>query len=121
MGIIQIEDMEFFAFHGHFSAEQVVGNQFMVDVALHTDCHQAASSDKLRDALDYQAVYAAVKEEMARPSHLLEHLCGRILDRFFYSFPDLVSATIKVRKMNPPMGGKIGSVSVTMSKEKSHG
>lgn len=29
-GIIEIEGMEFFAYHGCFEAEQIVGNKFMV-------------------------------------------------------------------------------------------
>ena len=61
MGLIEIEGMHFFAFHGHFEAERVVGNDFLVDVSLKTDCTAAAKSDNLDDALNYQAVYDLIK------------------------------------------------------------
>jgi dihydroneopterin aldolase len=116
MDIIEIENMEFYAGHGHFSDEQVVGNYFLADVSIETDCTKAAKSDNLQDALDYQQVYVIIKEEMLTPSKLLENLCYRILERFYSRFPQIVRATIKIRKMHPPIGGKVGSVSVKMSK-----
>ena len=43
-GIIEIEGMEFFAYHGCFEAEQIVGNKFMVYACLHYNCHCPASN-----------------------------------------------------------------------------
>jgi dihydroneopterin aldolase len=56
MGLIEIEGMHFYARHGHFEVEQQVGNEFLVDVSIETDCSAAADSDNLDDALNYQAV-----------------------------------------------------------------
>jgi dihydroneopterin aldolase len=53
---------------------------------------------------------------MELKSHLLEHIAGRILDAIYAELKGIERVTIKVSKMNPPMGGKIGSVSVVMSK-----
>ncbi len=36
MGKIIIEDMEFYAFHGHYKEEQIVGNRFLVDLEIET-------------------------------------------------------------------------------------
>jgi len=116
MGLIEIEGMEFYAYHGHFAEEQMVGNHFLVDVAMHADCDVASKSDDLKDVLDYQHVYRIVKEEMAIPSKLLERIAKRIIDRFYHSFDKVEKTTVKIRKMNPPMGGKMASVSVTLSK-----
>ncbi len=54
---------------------------------------------------------------MKQKSHLLENIAKRILDALFENLNGIKKATIKVRKMNPPMGGQIKSVSITMSKE----
>ena len=118
MGIIQIEKMEFYAYHGHFEEEQVIGSHFLVDVSIETDCTKAAASDNLKDALDYQKVYKLIKEEMAVKSHLLENICKRILDKLFLEFDNVEKATIKIRKQNPSMGGRMDNVSLTMSKIK---
>ena len=37
MGLIQIENMEFYSFHGHFREEQIVGSRFLVDLTIETD------------------------------------------------------------------------------------
>ena len=118
MGIIRIEQMEFYSYHGHYEEERIVGNRFLVDLSMQTDCKKASEMDQLKDALDYQKAYEVVKEEMKEKSYLLEHIAGRILDALFAHFPELDKADIKVSKMNPPMGGKINAVSVTLSRKR---
>jgi dihydroneopterin aldolase len=108
--------MEFYAYHGHFIEEQVVGNKFLVYAAIETNCTFAGSSDDLNDALDYQQVYNLIKTEMQQSSYLLENICSRILDKLYANFNTIQKATIKVSKINPPMGGQIKRVSVTMSR-----
>ncbi len=116
MGKIEIEGMEFYAYHGHFAEEQIVGNRFIVNLTLFTDCAKASESDDLADALDYQTAYRIVQEEMQIKSHLLEHVAGRILDRLFSSSKSIERAKVKISKLNPPMGGQIERVSVTLER-----
>ena len=47
MGVIAIEGMQFYAYHGRYQEEQVVGNQFIVDVYMERDLKEAASTDAL--------------------------------------------------------------------------
>jgi len=75
-----------------------------------------AQSDDLKDAVNYQKAYKLVKEEMSKKSHLLEHIAKRILDVLFKEMKGIEKITVRVAKMNPPVGGKIDSVSVTMSR-----
>ncbi|HPB14111.1 MAG TPA: dihydroneopterin aldolase [Bacteroidales bacterium] len=116
MGLIVIENMEFYAFHGHYREEQIVGNRFVVDLKIETDMTVAAKSDNLKDAVNYQKAYQIVKSQMDRKSYLLENIAGRILDALYAELEGIKKATVKVSKVNPPMGGKIGSVSVVMEK-----
>jgi dihydroneopterin aldolase len=116
MGIIQIEEMEFYAFHGHFREEQIVGNKFLVDLTIETDMTKAMESDNLKDAVNYQRVYEIVKRRMGIKSHLLEHIAGQIIDALYAEMEGIKKITVKVSKMNPPMGGRIESVSVVISK-----
>jgi dihydroneopterin aldolase len=116
MGQIQIENMEFYSFHGHFKEERIVGNKFTVNVTIETDMTRAAASDNLKDAVNYQRAYEIVKAQMEVKSHLLEHIAGRILDAIYSEMEGVEKVTVKVSKMNPPMGGKIGSVSVILSR-----
>lgn len=116
MGIIEIEGMKFYAYHGHFKAEQVVGNYFEVNIRLEIDCSKAAKSDKLEDALNYQAVYESIKKEMQTKSALLENVAERIINTLYKEFPTIEKARLKISKMNPPMGGEIDKVSVTLER-----
>jgi 7,8-dihydroneopterin aldolase/epimerase/oxygenase len=114
MAIISVEGMEFFAYHGCFAEEQIIGTKFLVDLFLEVNTETAEHSDHLSDTVNYQAVYQMVKDEMQLKSKLLENLGRRILDRIQVEFPDVENATIKVRKLNPPLGGKIDFVSVEL-------
>ena len=116
MGLIEIEGMKFYAYHGHFESERIVGNEFMVDVSLETDCTRASETDDLEDALNYQTVYEIVKKEMQQKSHLLENVARRILEALYGGFSSIQKTKIKISKMNPPMGGQIEKVSVTLSR-----
>lgn len=116
MDQIDIEGMEFYAYHGHYQVEKKVGNRFILNVSITTDCTPAGKSDKLEDALDYQKVYLLVKKEMAIPSDLLEHIATRILDKLYLNFSEIKHASVKISKMNPPMGGQIEKVSLTLNR-----
>jgi dihydroneopterin aldolase len=116
MGLIEIEGMKFNAFHGHFESEQIVGNEFIVNLVIETDCEKAVESDNLEDALNYQTAYEIVKKEMNITSHLLEHVAQRILNSLYVHFTTIKKAEVKISKMNPPMGGEIEKVSVTLTR-----
>jgi len=116
MGLIQIEGMEFYAFHGHYKEEQKVGSKFLVDLTIETDMKRPRESDNLRDAVNYQQAYEIVKIEMGKKSHLLENIAGRILDALYAEMDGIKKAIVKVSKINPPVGGKVGSVSVVMER-----
>lgn len=115
-GIIELEEMEFYAYHGCYKEEQIVGNRFLVSITIVTNVTLAAQTDKIQDALNYVKVYEIVKSEMKQTSHLLEHITSRILDSLYRNFPFIQKATVKVSKMNPPMGGQMKKVSLTLSR-----
>lgn len=117
MGLIKIEEMEFYAFHGHYEEEQIVGNRFLVDLEIETDLSLPAESDALEDAVNYQVAYRLVKKEMKQhKSNLLENIGKRILDSIYEELEGVQKVIVTIRKMNPPMGGPINNVSVRMSR-----
>ncbi|MDD2242554.1 MAG: dihydroneopterin aldolase [Bacteroidales bacterium] len=115
---IELVDMEFFARHGCFDEEQMIGNKFLVNLKVNGDFRKAAASDKVEDTLDYQELYKVVKEEMEKPSKILENVCKRILDSLTKKFPQITKAEVTVDKLNPPLGGKLYASSVTANYER---
>ena len=114
MSSITLENMEFYAYHGCFAEEQIIGTRFLVDLFLETDTSEAESSDDLSKTVNYQEVYLLVKKEMEQKSKLLEHVARRILEEIALEYPQVKSARVKVSKMNPPLGGKLERVSVEL-------
>ena len=110
MSKITIENMEFYAYHGHFEEEQKIGTWFSLDLIMDVDTSKAELTDELEDTVDYSSVYQVVKEQMMIPSKLLENVGRRILNTIKEQFPDVKDAILKIRKMNPPIGGKMNFV-----------
>ena len=115
MGIIKLNKMEFFAYHGHFEEETKVGNYFTVNLEIKVDTKKAEASDCLEDALNYVDVYNLVSKEMDIVSKLVENVAKRILNSLFLNYPTVIlHAKVEVQKMNPPLGAKMESVSVIL-------
>jgi dihydroneopterin aldolase len=115
MGKILLEGMEFFADHGHYKEEQIIGTKFIVDLEMVFETVHAEYSDHLNDTINYQEVYLVVKREMEIKAHLLESVARRILDAVMGSFPQLKSVQVKISKVNPPLGGKVKQVSCILA------
>lgn len=117
IGVIEIDNMEFHSNHGCFEEEKIIGNLFLVSMKVGTDVSKAMDSDNIEDALNYQALYDIVKIQMDKTSNLLEHVAGRILKAIDERFGKRVtSVIITVSKINPPLGGKLEKVSLTLHK-----
>jgi dihydroneopterin aldolase len=104
--------MQFFAHHGCFEAERVVGTHFKINLSFDVDTTKAEQSDDISDTVSYLDVYQLVKTEMQVSSNLLEHVARRILDAILQAFPQISNLEIEIQKLNPPLGGEIGSASV---------
>lgn len=105
IGIIELEGMEFKAYHGCLEQEKVRGNVFTVDFRGELDLSAAAESDNLYDTLNYGEIYEIVAEEMSIPSELLENVAGRIVKAIEKSFPQIVRFSVRVSKRRPPVDG----------------
>lgn len=114
MALITINDMRFYAHHGCFEQERVIGTHFRVDLSFTTDTSKAEISDNIVDTVSYLDVYQVVKAEMMTPSHLLEHVARRVGERVLADFLAVDTVNVKVSKLNPPLGGQMDSVSVTL-------
>ena len=119
MGCIELNGMDFYAFHGCFAEEQAIGTHFRVDVTFETDTSIAQRSDSIDDTVSYLDVYHTVKREMMKPSHLLEHVADRIGEAILQEYPNVETVKTKVYKLNPPLGGQLESVSVAVTKDRS--
>lgn len=117
-GKITLEGLEFFAHHGYYKEEQVIGNKFTVDVTISTDIAGAAEHDEIRETVNYEVLYRIIRKEMNQPTKLLEHIGKRIIDAVFMKFPSIYDIEVKISKYNPPVGGICHKATVILSEER---
>jgi len=114
MGIIKVENIRVFAYHGCLKEETKIGSDYRVDLEVKADLQTSAVTDKLGDTVDYVFLNKVIKEEMEIASHLLETVAKRILNRIFNEDKLVKKATVWVSKLNPPIGGDVERVTIKM-------
>ena len=84
--------------------ERLVGNDYSVSLEICYDFMQAMATDEINHTLNYAEVYQLIRVEMQTPVRLIECLAGRIGQKLFDSFPQIQELTLRIMKLNPPMG-----------------
>lgn len=106
MDTLSLVGLQFYGHHGTESWEQEVGRRFSVDVEIELDLTAAGRSDRLADAIDYCAVYQAVRYVMEEERHeLIERLAWRIIEEVFGRFERPHAVRARVSKPEAPIGG----------------
>lgn len=115
MGFIALEGMHFYAFHGFYEEEQLIGTDYLVDVYIEKGFTPAASKDALENTINYETVYLLVKLEMNKKRKLLETLAIAIIQSLKHQFGQMQGVRVRIRKMRPPLGGMVSHAMVEES------
>ncbi|MEQ8705246.1 MAG: dihydroneopterin aldolase [Phaeodactylibacter sp.] len=123
MATIALEGVQFFARHGYYEEEQVLGNMFVLDVIVNAEIGLAAEMDDLyaeieeeeieedepaATTVNYELLYFICQREMKTPVRLLETVVERIANRI-EEFDNVTGYLVRLRKLSPPLGGRVGS------------
>lgn len=114
MGTILLKNIKIYAYHGCLEEETKIGSDYLVNLEVKANLLKAASSDSLKDTIDYVHLQQIVKNEMAVPSKLLEHVGLRIIKKIKDELSMINKVKVTVSKINPPIGGDVEEVSVTL-------
>uniref|UniRef100_UPI0013157896 dihydroneopterin aldolase n=1 Tax=Candidatus Symbiothrix dinenymphae TaxID=467085 RepID=UPI0013157896 len=68
-------------------------------------------ADEWSDTISFATIYELIAREMAIPSHLIEHVAGRILRQIHLAFPQIDRLEIRLAKQNP-LGGDLKEAAV---------
>ena len=112
---IGLTDVRFHAPHGFYKEEQRMGNEFSIDVEVEADVALAASTDDLSGTVSYATIHYLLQAEMKKPTQLLEALAYRIANRILQQFDSVVAVKLRLRKLHPPLGGRVGAAFVEIS------
>ena len=104
---IVLEGMIFYGFHGASSAEQEVGQRFVVDLEVEFDLSAAGVSDDIADTIHYTTLFKLVKEILEGPSRkLLENIAETLAQRVLSEYP-VDAVRVRVKKPEAPIKGSV--------------
>ncbi len=111
---ILLKEIRCYAYHGVAPQENLIGNEYIIDLKLKVNISKAAQTDEVADTVNYAEVHQVIMTEMAVPSKLLEHAGGRIVEKLFQQFPTIEEIELRLSKRNPPMGADIESAGIEL-------
>jgi dihydroneopterin aldolase len=114
---INLEGMDFHAFHGCYELERLTGSHFEVSLRIVSPLGRVAEDDDVTQAVNYLTVYEIVREQMAVTQHTIERVAQNIINALHGSFKQIVAVECTVTKIAPPLGGKVNRVSVTLKSD----
>ena len=116
MGLITVEGIRVFAYHGHLPEEAILGGHFIVSVWVTADTAEVEKTDDLNHTVDYVRIIEIVKEQMAIRSNMIEHPAKRIVDAILPLYK-VKKVKVEVEKIQPPIDATFDKISVTAEGE----
>lgn len=117
---LSIVNAEYYAYHGVKPEEKKLGGKYEVDLDLYYDATTAIIKDDVKDALNYEEAMYCISEVINGTENydLVETICNEILNMLMDKFANLISATVRVRKLNAPMRRVIGYIEAEQTIER---
>ncbi len=117
MGLITVEGIRVFAYHGHLPEEAKLGAHFIVNAWVKIDTSEVERTDDLKDTVDYVKIIDIIKDQMAIRSDMIEQPSRRIVDAIL-ALNKVKKVKVEVEKINPPINATFDKISVTIKGER---
>lgn len=111
---IEIDGMEFHAFHGCYKEERQCGAHFIVSLRIELQRSRVFETDEVCDTVSYLDIYDQTRRIMSNSVQTLERLSRNIIEALHARFPQILHIRCRVEKLAPPVGGKVKGISVIL-------
>lgn len=101
---VNLEDLRFYSYHGFYPEEQILGNEYSVNIKTSFDS-PSFKDDQLDRTVNYELLYSIATTAMKNPRKLLETVADEILENIKSKFQHLTSIEVSICKINPLFGG----------------
>lgn len=112
---IELSRARFSGMHGLYPEEALTGNEFEITIA--ASYIPLAPVSDLDGVPDYGRLFELTREEMKRPTSLLETLAIRIAERIHADYPIVTFIRISITKCHPPIPACSGVATVTYERQ----
>ncbi|MFT3827762.1 MAG: dihydroneopterin aldolase [Chitinophagaceae bacterium] len=113
MVVIELQNVQFQAYHGLYEGEEKTGGPYEVNAKV-TYEETDTSFDDLRSTINYVEIFNIVKQRMQVPTPLLEKVAAGIIRKIRHSYPFVTEVSISIYKLEPPITGFQGKIGVTL-------
>jgi len=110
---VALKEVRFFAYHGYYPEEQLIGSVFFVDLEVCFQ-NQSALGDQLANTVNYETLFSIAAQEMKKTAKLIETVAQRMLERVQSEFTGLKEIRVVIRKMHPPLAGEVGHSQIVL-------
>ncbi|MFC7061786.1 dihydroneopterin aldolase [Halobacillus seohaensis] len=120
MDQINVNGMEFWAYHGLFPEENKLGQRFYVDLELELNLKPAGTTDDMNESINYGDVYQVTKTIVeGEPKNLVETVSENLAGELLHQFSLLEGCRVKITKPDPPIPGHYKSVAIDIYRSRS--
>lgn len=112
---IELQGLRFFAEHGMYQEELLVGNEFEVNVSMDVKAPKKTITS-IEQTINYVEVFRIVQELFSKRKQLLEALATEIADALHDNFNEIEKVSVTIKKITPPIINFTGSVAITYHK-----
>lgn len=112
---ITLKNCAFFARHGVYNEEEVLGQRFFVDAVLTVDAGEALENDDISGTVDYGQAFRTIEKIVTgKRKYLIEALALEVARAICEEFAMVRRAEITIRKPNAPVQGILENIEVTV-------
>ncbi len=113
---IELKGLRFFAEHGMYQEEVLIGNEFEVSISIESKAPKKEIVS-IEQTINYVEVFRIAKEVFNVRKQLLEACAMQIAEQLYLQFPEILKIIIRIDKLNPPITNFTGSVGIVYTKE----
>lgn len=113
---IELNGLQFHAFHGLYEEEKITGNEFEVNLYVSYRPKNEIVNE-LSGTINYAVIFDIVKKRMQERTDLLETIAMSLAEEIYQQFREVQKVDISIRKLHPPIVGFNGNVAVRYQKE----
>lgn len=110
---VALKDVRFYSPIGFYEEEQVVGNEFYINLEVLFPFENSDAED-LKNTINYEELYQVLVDVMRPKRKLLESALEDILDVVLKKYSFLQEVHVSIRKINPPFGGDLANSEVSL-------